>query len=202
MGNDIYVKYTAFKQDELLKKIRMSISEKRFKHSLAVQKTAVLLAKRFDCNLEKASIAGLVHDYAKERSDEEMIRIIYENNLDETIIAFGNNIWHGVAGAILIKKELGIIDAKILQAVTVHTTGSSNMSLLDKIIYVADFIEPNRNFPGVSKARKLAKVNLDKVVKYEIKRTLLRLLENEAKIYPKTMDTYNKYVAGVNQLST
>lgn len=195
MTSDIYTKYTAFERDKLLEKIRISISEKRFKHVLSVQETAIILAKRFGGDVGKASIAGLVHDYAKKRSDEELLQVIYENNLDKEIVAFGNNIWHGVAGTILIEEELGVVDAEILQAVSVHTTGSDNMSLLDKILYVADFIEPNRSFPGVEKARKLAKVDLDKTVKYKTKHTLLRLLENEAKVYPKTIDTYNKYVA-------
>ncbi|MDR0614997.1 MAG: bis(5'-nucleosyl)-tetraphosphatase (symmetrical) YqeK [Lactobacillales bacterium] len=195
MASDIYTKYTAFKQDDLLAKIRASVSEKRFNHVLAVQKTAVILAKRFDGDVEKASIAGLIHDYAKERSDEELLRVVYENNLDKEIIGFGNNIWHGVAGTILIEEELGVVDTEILQAVSVHTTGSNNMSLLDKILYVADFIEPNRRFPGVEKARELAEVDLDKTVKYETKHTLLRLVEKEIKVYPKTIDTYNKYVA-------
>ncbi|MDR1012905.1 MAG: bis(5'-nucleosyl)-tetraphosphatase (symmetrical) YqeK [Lactobacillales bacterium] len=195
MINNIYAKYTALKQDELLAKIRLSVSEKRFKHVLAVQKTAALLAKRFGGSIEKASIAGIVHDYAKEHSNDEMIRIIYENNLDKGMIVFGNNIWHGVVGAILIERELGVTDSEILQAVTLHTTGSSNMSLLDKILYVADYIEPNRNFSGVNEARKFAEVNLDEAVKYKTKQTLLKLLENEVKIYPKTIDTYNRYVA-------
>ncbi|MDR0691172.1 MAG: bis(5'-nucleosyl)-tetraphosphatase (symmetrical) YqeK [Streptococcaceae bacterium] len=195
MISDIYTKYTAFEQEELLEKIRISTSEKRFKHVLAVQETAIILAKRFGGDVGKASIAGLVHDYVKERLDEELLRVVYENNLDKEIIAFGNNIWHGVAGTILIEEELGVVDAEILQAVSVHTTGSDNMALLDKILYVADFIEPNRNFPGVEKARELVKVNLDKTVKYKTKHTLLRLVENEAKIYPKTINTYNKYVA-------
>ncbi|MDR3156655.1 MAG: bis(5'-nucleosyl)-tetraphosphatase (symmetrical) YqeK [Lactobacillales bacterium] len=192
-----YEKYTAFSRDELLSKVEESMSEKRFSHVLGTQETAIQLAKRFGADVEKASIAGLVHDYAKERPNEEMIRVIVENHLGEDIIPFGNQIWHGIAGIVLIEKELGIRDSEILQAVYVHTTGSSNMSLIDKIIYVADYIEPHRHFEDVSEVRRLAEVDLDEVVKYETEHTLLRLIKEKRAIYPKTIETFNRYVVGM-----
>lgn len=192
-----YEKYTAFSRDELLLKLKESMSKKRFYHVLGTQETAIQLAKRFGADVEKSSIAGLVHDYAKERSNEEMIQVIVENHLDEDIIPFGNQIWHGVAGVILIEKELGVTDGEILHAISVHTTGSLNMSLMDKIIYVADHIEPHRHFEGVNEVRQMAEVNLDKVVKYETKHTLLRLIKENRAIYPKTIDTFNRYVVGM-----
>jgi predicted HD superfamily hydrolase involved in NAD metabolism len=192
-----YEKYTALSRDELLSKVEESMSEKRFSHVLGTQETAIQLAKRFGADVEKVSIAGLVHDYAKERSNEEMIRVIVENHLDEDIISFGNQIWHGIAGVVLIEKELGVRDSEILQAVSVHTTGSSNMSLIDKIIYVADYIEPNRHFEGINEVRRLAEVDLDEVVKYETEHTLLCLLKEKRAIYPKTIETFNRYVAGM-----
>ncbi|HBC4834740.1 TPA: bis(5'-nucleosyl)-tetraphosphatase (symmetrical) YqeK, partial [Enterococcus faecalis] len=88
-------------------------------------------------------------------------------------------------------------DEEILQAIRVHTTGAAKMSLLDKIIYVADYIEPGRDFPGVKEAREIALVDLDAAVAYETKHTLLHLIEQEHKIYPKTLETYNQWV--VNQ---
>ena len=187
--------YIDYSRQELLDKIAQKMSAKRFTHVLGVEETALKLAKIYHGNLEKASIAALVHDYAKERSDEEMIALIHEKSLDERLIAFGNNIWHGIAGAELIKKELDVFDEEILNAVRRHTTGDAQMTLLDKIIYVADYIEPNRSFPNVDEARKIAFQNLDQAVKYETKQTLSFLIEKQALIYPKTIDTYNAWVA-------
>jgi len=98
-------------------------------------------------------------------------------------------------GADFVQRELSIDDEEILQAIRLHTTGAADMGLLDKIIYVADYIEPGRNFPGVEEAREIALVDLDKAVAYETKHTLLHLINQEAVIYPKTIETYNHWVA-------
>jgi len=178
-----------------LKKVSSKMSAKRFRHVLGVEDTAIKLAQRYMENEEKASIAALVHDYAKERDDKEMIELIRSNGLDEDMITFGNNIWHGIAGAELIKQELGIHDEEILNAVRRHTTGDVEMTMLDKIIYVADYIEPNRTQPKVDEARRLAFENINGAVEFETKQTLLYLIEKQALVYPKTIDTYNKWVA-------
>jgi len=174
--------------------VQEQMSEKRFRHVLVVQKAAVELAKQYGTDVEKASIAGLVHDYAKERPDEEMIALIKQHGLSKEIIDFGNNIWHGMAGWILVRDELGINDPEILRAVEIHTVGAKEMTSLDKIVYVADYIEENRAFPGVERAREIARVSLDEAVKYETKGTLQFLIENEKAVYPQTIETYNAWV--------
>ncbi|MDR2832353.1 MAG: bis(5'-nucleosyl)-tetraphosphatase (symmetrical) YqeK [Streptococcaceae bacterium] len=192
-------KYTQYTRLELMEKVSAQMSKKRFTHVLGVEETAIKLAQMNNGDVEKASIAALVHDYAKERADEEMIAFIHSHHLDEELIIFGNNIWHGIIGAELIKLELGIHDEEILNAVRKHTTGDMVMSLLDKIIYVADYIEPNRRFPLVEQARKIAFENLNEAVKFETKHTLEYLIKQEALIYPKTITTYNTWVATVNR---
>ncbi|MDR0922008.1 MAG: bis(5'-nucleosyl)-tetraphosphatase (symmetrical) YqeK [Lactobacillales bacterium] len=189
-------KYTPYAREELMQKIQMRMSERRFLHVLGVEETAIALAARNGVSLEKASIAALVHDYAKERPNDEMELIIKTHGFDPELLEYGNNIWHGIVGAYLVEKELGITDEEILQAVRGHTTGAKEMSALDKVIYVADYIEPGRKFPGVDEARIIAMENLDEAVKYETKHTLQHLIEQEAKIYPKTIDTYNVWVSG------
>ena len=179
----------------LLQKIKKNMSEKRFNHVLGVEETAVALAKRFQGDLLKARIAALVHDYAKERSDEEFRQVIRTQNFDLELLNWNNAIWHGVVGTYFIEKELGISDKEILQAVAYHTTGAAKMSLLDKIIYVADYIEPGRDFPGVNEARQLAEIDLDQAVAFATKQTLKHLIEKEQVIYPKTIETYNRWVA-------
>lgn len=175
----------------LLKKISEQMRPKRFKHVLGVEQAALSLAKKYQGPVEKASIAALTHDYAKERSDEEFVTMIKNKKLDPELLHWGNPIWHGVVGAYFVKDELGINDPEILQAITLHTTGAKDMTLLDKIIYVADYIESGRDFPGVDEARKLANENLDAAVAFEAKHTLVHLIEQDAAVYPKSLETYN-----------
>ncbi|MGG5341657.1 HD domain-containing protein [Enterococcus sp. AZ020] len=187
--------YTSLKREELMQKVQMRMSERRFLHVLGVEEMAVALAAKYGASEEKASIAALTHDYAKERPDEEFELIIQRDGYDPELLAYGNAIWHGLVGASMVERELGIEDEEILQAIRLHTTGAAEMSLLDKIIYVADYIEPGRDFPGVKEARELALLDLDQAVAYETKHTLMHLIEKEQKIYPKTIETYNYWVS-------
>lgn len=157
------------------------------------------MAERFGESPEKASIAALTHDYAKERSDEEFQLAIEQGDYEDKkeLIKFGNAIWHGLVGADFVARELGITDEAILNAIRLHTTGAAEMSLLDKIIYVADYIEPGRDFPGVEDARVIAFSDLNQAVAFETKHTLTHLIEAEKPVYPKTIETYNRWVAGM-----
>ncbi|HGF8240928.1 TPA: bis(5'-nucleosyl)-tetraphosphatase (symmetrical) YqeK [Enterococcus faecium] len=195
MNMDYSNEYTAYSRENLMQKIQMRMSEQRFKHVLGVEETAVALAKKYGASPEKTSIAALTHDYAKERPDEEFKMVIVRDGFDPELLNYNNAIWHGLVGASFVERELGIIDAEILHAIRVHTTGAAKMSLLDKIIYVADYIEPGRDFPGVQDARAIAWADLDEAVAFETKHTLAHLLAQEQQIYPKTIETYNYWVA-------
>lgn len=195
MNMDYSNEYTAYSRENLMQKIQMRMSEQRFKHVLGVEETAVDLAKKYGASPEKASIAALTHDYAKERPDEEFKMVIVRDGFDPELLNYNNAIWHGLVGASFVERELGITDAEILHAIRVHTTGAAKMSLLDKIIYVADYIEPGRDFPGVQDARAIAWADLDEAVAFETKHTLAHLLAQEQQIYPKTIETYNYWVA-------
>ena len=186
------------KREELLTRVAASVSEYRYKHILGVEQAARKLALRFNEDEELASIAALVHDYAKERSDADFKQVIMANGLDQDLLNWNNFIWHGVVGAEIIRAELNINDERVLNAVRKHTVGAAVMTTLDKIIYVADFIESGRDFPGVELARKLAEKDLDLAVAYETKHTLEYLLAQNKTIYPAAILTYNAYVAGKN----
>lgn len=192
-------RYTAMDREALMQAVQMRMSELRFKHVLGVEETAIALAEQFGESPEKASIAALTHDYAKERSDEEFQLAIergnYENKTE--LLKYGNAIWHGLVGAEFVARELNISDEEILNAIRLHTTGAAEMTLLDKIIYVADYIEPGRSFPGVEDARVIALRDLDQAVAFETKHTLAHLIEAENPVYPKTIETYNRWVAGI-----
>lgn len=187
-------RYTTDSRGQLLAKISEQLKPARFAHVQRVEKTAIQLAKQYGVEVEKASIAGLVHDYAKQRPDEDFIAAIHHYQLDSDLVNWNNAIWHGVVGAELIKAELGIDDEDILNAVRYHTTGNRYMTKLAQIIYMADYIEPARDFDGVEKARLLTSQSLELAVAYQTKHTLLYLLENNQRVYPKTIETYNAWV--------
>lgn len=188
-------KYVSLTRDKLIQTIQSQMSQKRLQHVLGVEQAAVQLAEKYGASIEAASIAALTHDYAKERSNKEMQDLIFNEKLDLEWLDYGSNIWHGPLGAILVERELGISDADILNAIRHHTIGAEKMTVLEQVIYVADYIEPGRNFPGVEHARTLAAENLQSAVRYETKQILQHLIEQNKKIYPKTITTYNKWVA-------
>ena len=132
--------YDAAQRELLMQKVQMQMSERRFRHVLGVEETAVALAAKYGADEAKASIAALTHDYAKERPNDEFELIIRRDGFDLALLNYGNEIWHGLVGADIVQRELAIDDEEILQAIRVHTTGAAKMSLLDKIIYVADYI--------------------------------------------------------------
>lgn len=187
--------YYAGSREELIAKVKEQVSEKRFKHILGVEQAALKLAQANDYELEKASVAALVHDYAKERSDSEFKALIAQTGLEQDLLNWNNFIWHGVVGAEIIKNELKITDEEILNAVRRHTVGAKEMTILDQIVYVADYIEPGRDFPGVDQARQIAAKSLRAAVEFETKHTLLYLMNNDKTIYPAAILTYNAYVA-------
>lgn len=186
--------YIPMTRSELIDRLKKALKNKRFQHVLRVEKTAIELAAQYGVDIEKASIAGLCHDYAKQRPDEDFIAEIKKKGLNPLLLDYGNAIWHGVVGAELIKDELGIWDEDILNAVRHHTTGAPVMTKLEQVIYMADYIEPGRDFDGVKKARVITAANLQAGVAYQIKHTLAYLIENGKPVYPKTIDTYNAWV--------
>ena len=189
-----YQDYIDFSREELLGKVAAAMSEKRFRHVLGVEQTAIALAELYGCDVTKASLAALLHDYAKEVEDKVFLALIDQKNLDSDLKQWGNNIWHGVVGAYLIADTFGLADQEILQAIQRHTVGACQMTLLDKVLYVADYIEPGRDFPAVAEARLLASQSLDKEVAFETAQTIVHLAKKGIPIYPQTVDTYNAYV--------
>lgn len=186
--------YTSFTREQVIEKVRETMSPKRFKHVLGVEKTALSLADKYGVEAEKISLAALLHDIAKERPDGEMRDIVISENLDLELLEYGSQIWHGPVGSELAKREYDISDEEILDAITQHTVGAPIMSLVAQVLYVADYIEPSRNFDGVEEARKIADKSLTEAVKFETIETIKHLIKQENKIYPKAIDTYNAWI--------
>ncbi|AVK62397.1 HD domain-containing protein [Lactobacillus sp. CBA3605] len=182
---------------ELMAKVAAQLTDSRYQHCLRVEQTARELAQANGVEPELAAIAGLLHDYAKQRSAETFIKIIKTRGLNPALLAYGNGVWHGVVGAELIKQELHIYNEDILDAIRLHTVGAPYMSTLAQIVFMADFIEPQRDFPGVDDARQLTKKSLAAGVRYQIQHTLNYLVTKGAPVYPATLATYNAWVGGV-----
>ena len=181
-------------REELLTKIRSQVKEKRYQHMLRVEKAAIELAKRYSGNIYSASLAGLLHDYAKELSDDDFLTLIDKHKLDPELKNWGNPVWHGLVGWIKVRDDFDCHNAEILRAIEVHTVGARELSKLDMIVYVADYIEEGRDFPGVDKARKVAKESLEKAVAFETLHNVEHLTEHCLPIYPQTIETYNAYI--------
>lgn len=196
--NDIELEYkeniVPYSRKELINKLKSALKQSRFEHVLRVEQMAIKLAKLNDFDEEMASIGGLVHDYAKQRPDEDFIAAIKKYHLNENLLNYGNAIWHGAVGYLFVQNELKISNVDILNAVKYHTTGSKYMSTLSQIVYMADYLEMGREFPGVDEARKITFNNLQDGVAYQTKHTLEYLISNNKSVYPKTIDTYNQWV--------
>lgn len=190
---DHFVPYT---RDELVRKLHAALTDHRFQHVLRVEQTAMDLAELNGVNVEKAAIGGLVHDYAKQRPDADFIKAIKEYQLDPELLHYGNAIWHGVVGWLFVKNELQITDIDILNAVRYHTVGHQYMTPLEQIVYMADYIEPGRDFPGVDEARQITMNNLQDGVAYQTKQTLEYLVAHNKPVFPQTIVTYNSWVPG------
>ena len=189
-----YEAYVGISRNQLLVKMQQLLPEKRLKHCLGVEQTAIELAERFGVDREKAGLAGLLHDYAKKLSDEEFLALIDKYDLAPKLKDWGDNVWHGLVDVYKIREDLGLSDPEILRSIEIHTVGSAQMSDLDKVVYVADYIEPNRDFPGVGEAREIAGISLNRAVAYETAHTVEYLAHQGLPIFPQTLETYNAYV--------
>ena len=149
--------------NELDNYIKQHLLENRYIHTLGVVETAVKLAEINGVDKEKAEIAAMLHDMAKNMSIYDLKDILEKNNItltpDEEVTP---ELWHSMVAPILSKEIFNIQDEEILSAMRWHTTGKANMSILDKIIYIADMIEPGRNFPGVDHIREITFNDLEK----------------------------------------
>lgn len=181
-------------REEALKLVKKQLTDHRYQHTLGVMETAIALAKRYGGHEKKAELAAIFHDYAKFRPKNEMKEIIIDQGFPRDLLEYNSELWHAPAGAYLVEKEAGISDPEVLEAIRYHTSGRPGMTLLDKIIYLADYIEPGRHFPGVEEVREMAKVNLDKALIKSIQNTMMFLLKKNQTVYPDTFYTYNDLI--------
>lgn len=179
-------------EEEIIRKLKTNLDEERFTHSLGVMKTAVKLAENYGADIKKAKIAGLLHDCAKCLDTVSQLKIAESFGiLQDDVVKHERALIHGPVGAILAKREYGITDTEILRAIKIHTTGDINMSMLEKIIFLSDFIEPGRCFPGVDELRAKAFKNINDAIVDAFDSTIRYVLKKRSLLHPKTISARN-----------
>lgn len=175
---------------DVAEKVRQRLSPRRWKHSQGVAETAEKLAAYWGINPQKAYLAGILHDYAREIPRETFPdlletfggQVLSEERLHPVVL-------HATVGAYLAKRDLGIDDAEVLQAVSRHTLGGAEMTILDKIIFLADIIEPSRDWAGVEELRRLVFDDLNQAMLAALDYNIAYFEQKQELIHPLTMVT-------------
>ncbi len=183
---------------EIKEKLKGMLTYKRYEHSIGVSELSKTLAKLYNYNSDKAYIAGLLHDCARDLSVERLREYAISCNIEiGEIEDFHPILIHAPVGACIAEKEFGIRDSEILQAISSHTVLNENPTLLDKIIYVSDLGEPGRKFDDAEKIREEAKYNLDRAVILAIDVTFKYLIDKKILIHPATFFARNLLIKEV-----
>lgn len=188
------------KRDEAISRVRPYLTKERFEHTLRVADTAIELAAYYNESKEKAELAAIFHDYAKYRPLDELRRWISESYLPKDLLDYHHELWHGPVGALLIEWEYGIRDTDMKNAIYFHTTGRANMSNLEMIIFLADYIEPGRSFPGIEVVREMAYKSLIQACWMASRNSIQFLMQKNSRIYPDTFYAYNDFLKQITQM--
>lgn len=185
-------------EKEMLDYLKKNLKEGRLKHSISVSETAIELATIYGQNIEKARIAGLVHDCAKNLADEQLIEAAAQHKVElDEVSKQSPQILHGLVGSIIARDVMKIYDEDILNSIKYHTTGRKNMSILEKIIFISDYIEPLRKFNGIEEERsleelrKLSRVNLDDAVIITLENTIKYVISKKRLLHLDTINARN-----------
>ena len=172
--------------------LREKLKPTRFEHVLSVRDTAMNFATKYEVDLRKVELAALLHDCVKWIDDKILIELSkkYQIKLDQ-IEKENPALLHAKIGAEYAKDHFGITDPDILNAIRNHTTGAKRMSLVDKILYVADFCEPKRNYQVAGDVYKIAEIDLDSAMLEVARNKIIRQIEDNVLIHPNTIDVYN-----------
>jgi len=181
---------------EKIKKYAQNVmSDKRFAHTMGVAEEAEVLAHVWGADPEKAYLAGLIHDIAKEIPMDEAEKLLVEAGEAERFADSSSKVaLHGFLAAFIAETRLGISDEEVLNAAKYHTTGRVGMSLLEKIIYVADFTEIGRHYPQSGEVREIARRNLDEAVLKEADYVIKFIIDAGRVLCPSTVEVRNSFL--------
>ncbi|AIY05219.1 HAD superfamily protein [Planococcus sp. PAMC 21323] len=180
--------------NQMLQTVKERLPENRYTHVLGVVETAVDLAKRFAVSESNAKTAAILHDVAKFSDRDWMKSIIVSEKMDPLLLEYHAELWHAPVGAYLAKTEFGVEDEDILNAIRYHTTGRESMSDLEKVVYIADLVEPNRKFSGVEELRQLKERGLDVMMEASIKHSIEFLESKNQPVFPDSLKCFNGFV--------
>lgn len=185
--------------NELKQQLSQRLSKGRYEHVLRVVEIAKLLAIKYEVSVEQAEQAALFHDIAKCMDKDNLRDSLVLGDADSLLISFHHELWHASVGAMIAHDEFGMEDEDVLNAIRFHTTGRSDMSQLEKLIYVADMIEPGRSFPGVENLRQQAEISLDTAMEACIYQSVQFLVTKRVPVFPDSIDCYNEYMTRKEQ---
>lgn len=185
---------------EIEQKLKLNLKPERYRHTLGVAYTAASLAMAFDGDIQKAYRAGLLHDCAKGYSLEQQRAFCEEYNINlDGILTDSPQLMHSALAPFIAKDYYEEHDSEIFDAIECHTTGKPEMNPLDQMIFIADYIEPNRKIiPGLFEIRKMAFQNLDQCTLEILDHTIEFLKGKKQKIGYKTIETYEYYLKKTN----
>lgn len=184
-----------------VKIIREKLDDYRYEHSINVAEKAAEIAGQYGADIEKAYLAGLLHDVTKNLTDEEQLHFFDTFGIMLTDAEKSSpKVWHAISASVFIKEELGIKEKDILDAVRYHTTGRADMSLLEKVVYIADFTSKDRKYPDVDVLRKIVSENLEDGVIYALSYTISSLSGKNKVIHPDTFNAYNQLLLSKGML--
>ncbi len=175
--------------------LQRRLKEPRFLHSLHVADAAVMLAKKYGADEDKAYLAGLLHDITKNETDENQLQIMQSGGIILSKTQLANpKLWHAMSGMVYLRDVLGITDEEVLGAVRWHTTGKAGMTLLEKVVFIADYISVERDYPDADVMRRLSAESLDAAALYALKYSLRHLSEKEKPICEDSVAYYNELI--------
>ncbi|WP_041668692.1 bis(5'-nucleosyl)-tetraphosphatase (symmetrical) YqeK [Acetobacterium woodii] len=175
--------------------LKKKLSAKRFRHTQNVVEAASNLAYIYGCNVDQVSLAALLHDCAKYFSDQQLLQYAKKHHLKvDRVSRYNQQLLHGPVGAIVAKQTYGVEDVAILHAICYHTTGCKEMTTLDEIIYLADYIEKDRSFPGIEDIRKMADTNLDLATIMALTNSICYVASVGDLIHKRTIDARNDLI--------
>lgn len=183
-----------FSREELIKSVSEQMPAMRWQHTQGVMQMAVKLAEKYGADPAKAERAAILHDVAKYWPVKKMEAMIRDNGLSQDLLLYDKALWHAEVGAFVAKQDYGVEDQEILDAIRYHTSGRTSMTLLDKVVCLADYIEPGRDFPGVNNIRELANHSLEEGLVAGFDSTISLLVSRRQIIFPMTVLARNDLI--------
>lgn len=182
--------------------LKKHLDRERYMHSIEVMNLSAKLADKYGVDVYKAKVAGLLHDCAKCLPYDRMVEKSIKYNADiDGLMLEGGVLLHGPVGEKIARYVFGVDDFDVLMAIKYHSTGRKDMTTLDKIIYIADYIEPERVFDGIDEIRRMVEVDLDRAVLMAIDNTIRYILSKDELIHPYTIDARNDILQNLSTIA-